>query len=63
MPYSDQFSLGMRNRSADWNTSVTVSRIESKDGFVFTLGNRYPNGTFWRNGSQPWGFPSRASAR
>jgi len=55
VPYSDQFSLGMRNRLADWNTTVAVSRVESKDGFVFTLGNRLPNGDFWQNRSQPWG--------
>ena len=55
IPYSDQFSIGMRNRIADWGTSVSVSRILSKDGFVFTLGNRYPNGDFWQNRSQPWG--------
>ena len=54
-PYSDQFSLGMRNRLADWNTSVAVTRVLSKDGFVFTLGNRYTNGDFWQNRSQPWG--------
>jgi outer membrane receptor protein involved in Fe transport len=56
VPYSDQFSLGMRNRLGDWNTSATVSRIISKDGFVFTMGNRYPNGDFWQNRGQPWGF-------
>ena len=55
MPYSDQFSLGMRNRLGDWNTSASVTRILSKDGFVFTLGNRYPNGDFWQNRAQPWG--------
>ena len=55
VPYSDQFSLGLRSRLADWNTSIAVTRIESKDGFVFTLGNRYPNGDFWQNRSQPWG--------
>ena len=55
VPYSDQFSLGMRNRLGDWNTSAAVTRIDSKDGFVFTLGNRYPNGDFWQNRSQPWG--------
>ena len=54
-PYSDQFSIGMRNKVGDWNTDVTVARINSYDGFVFTLGNRYPNGAFWQNGSQPWG--------
>ena len=55
VPYSDQFSLGIRNRLGDWNTSVAVTRVDSKDGFVFTLGNRYPNGDFWQNRSQPWG--------
>ncbi len=55
VPYSDQFSLGLRSRLADWNTSVAVTRVESRDGFVFTIGNRYPNGDFWQNRSQPWG--------
>jgi hypothetical protein len=55
VPYSDQFTLGMRNRLGDWATSAAISRIISKDGFVFTLGNRYPNGDFWQNRSQPWG--------
>ncbi|HET9864895.1 MAG TPA: TonB-dependent receptor [Steroidobacteraceae bacterium] len=54
-PYSDQFTLGMRNRLGDWNTTAAVTRVLSKDGFVFTLGNRYPNGDFWQNRSQPWG--------
>jgi hypothetical protein len=54
-PYSDQFSLGVRNSIGEWNTDATISRIISKDGFVFTLGNRYPNGAFWMNGGQPWG--------
>ena len=55
VPYSDQYSLGMRNRIGDWNTSVSVSRIVSKEGFIFTLGNRYPNGSFWQNRQQPFG--------
>jgi outer membrane receptor protein involved in Fe transport len=54
-PYSDQFSLGIRNKVGDWNTSATVSRVLSYDGFAETLGNRYPNGAFWSKGSQPWG--------
>jgi outer membrane receptor protein involved in Fe transport len=54
-PYSDQFSLGMRNGVGDWNTSVAVSYIESRDGFVFTLGNRRPDGSFWQNRQQPFG--------
>ena len=32
-----------------------MTRVVSKDGFVFTLGNRYANGAFWVNGGQPWG--------
>ncbi|HJP99524.1 MAG TPA: TonB-dependent receptor, partial [Rhodanobacteraceae bacterium] len=55
VPYSDQFSIGMRNKLGDWNTSATVARVTSHDGFVFSLGNRYPNGAFWMNGGQPWG--------
>jgi outer membrane receptor protein involved in Fe transport len=54
-PHSDQFSLGMRNKVADWNTSATISRLIYKDGFAFTLGNRYSDGSFWLNGGQPWG--------
>lgn len=65
-PYSDQFSLGMRNKVGEWNTSAAVAYIHSKEGLVFTLGNRYPNGNFFDNPqlcnptgdpgySQPWG--------
>lgn len=69
-PYSDQFSLGIRNAfelwGNDWNSSVTLSHIRSHDGIVFRLGNRRPDGSFhefedrgqtW--GGQPWGsnFP------
>ncbi|HUW53408.1 MAG TPA: TonB-dependent receptor [Rhodanobacter sp.] len=54
-PYSDQFSIGMRNRVGEWNTSATIARINSYNGLVYTLGNRYPDGSFWKNGSQPWG--------
>jgi outer membrane receptor protein involved in Fe transport len=57
VPYSDQFSIGIRNRVGDWNTSVSVARINSYDGLAATLGNRYPNGAFWMSGSQPWGDP------
>jgi outer membrane receptor protein involved in Fe transport len=63
-PYSDQFSLGMRNLvqmwGHDWNTSVTLSHIRSRDGIYFRLGNRWPGGNFHENpdatwGGQPWG--------
>lgn len=66
-PYSDQFSIGMRNAFGlwghDWNSSASIAHIRSHDGIVFALGNRWPDGSF-RNpavpgatwGSQPWGF-------
>ena len=57
MPYSDQFSLGMRNRVSIWNTSVAVARVLSHDGFAFTLGNRAADGSFFINGNQPFGNP------
>lgn len=60
-PYSDQISLGLRARLDEWVTSATVAHVHSKDGFVFTLGNRYPNGSFFAAPSwnandvaQPW---------
>jgi len=59
-PYSDQFSLGMRNRVGAWNTEVTLSHIQSKDGFVFLLGNRRDDGTFFVPGAvwnAPFGSP------
>jgi outer membrane receptor protein involved in Fe transport len=54
-PYSDQFSIGMRNKVGEWNTSATLAVVRSYEGLVYSLGNRYPNGDFWQNGSQPWG--------
>ncbi|MBD8881797.1 TonB-dependent receptor [Rhodanobacter sp. 7MK24] len=62
-PYSDQFSIGMRNQIGDWNTSATFTDIRSYDGLVYTLGNRYPTGAFWENGSQAWsdGIPGFGS--
>ncbi|WP_043689860.1 TonB-dependent receptor [Luteimonas huabeiensis] len=66
VPYSDQFSLGVRNvfgmLGAEWNSEITVSHVRSKDGFVFRLGNRRPDGSFFENpgdvSGAPWGFPS-----
>jgi outer membrane receptor protein involved in Fe transport len=67
-PYSDQVSLGMRNVfelwGNDWSSSVTLSHVRSHDGIVFSLGNRWPDGSY-RNpanpsatwGGQPWDFP------
>jgi outer membrane receptor for ferrienterochelin and colicin len=46
-PYSDQFSIGMSNRIGDWQTDATVTRVLTHDGFVFTLGSRFPDGSFF----------------
>ena len=54
-PYSDQVSIGMRNQLGEWITDVTWAQVNRFNGVVFTLGNRYPDGSFWKNGSQPWG--------
>ncbi|MCD9031287.1 TonB-dependent receptor [Luteimonas sp. Y-2-2-4F] len=55
-PYSDQFSLGMSNQVGQWLTDVTVQRILAKDGFGYTLANRYPDGGFFDDdGNVPWG--------
>ncbi len=56
-PYTDQYSLGISNQIGDWRTDVTVQRLLAYEGFVFTLINRYPDGSFFQNGSQPWGEP------
>ncbi len=62
VPYSDQFTVGFRNKVGDWNTSVALSRIVSKDGLEFVLGNRDPQGRFftnepWGGIGQPWTYP------
>lgn len=53
-PYSDQFSLGVRGRFGLLDTEVGYSHVVSKDGFVYLLGNRRPDGTFF----PPTGNPS-----
>ncbi|MBS7456160.1 TonB-dependent receptor [Coralloluteibacterium stylophorae] len=61
VPYSDQFSLGIRDTWGDWNVSGTISHVESKDGVYYRLGNRFADGEFRDNGGtyggQPWGQP------
>ena len=56
VPYSDQFSLGMRNTVGQWLTDATISYVESHDGFAWLLGNRRSDGTFFAPGFQ-WGSP------
>ena len=47
MPYSDQFSLGLRTRFERFELEFGYSHIESKDGFAYLLGNRRANGQFF----------------
>ncbi len=48
VPYSDQFSLGVRGRLTPlFEVEVGYSHIESKDGFAYLLGNRRPDGSFF----------------
>jgi outer membrane receptor protein involved in Fe transport len=55
-PYSDQFSIGMRNKIGDWNSSASFARILSFNGIIGQLGNRYANGNFYDTvGGAPWG--------
>ncbi|MXO69346.1 TonB-dependent receptor [Altererythrobacter marinus] len=61
MPYSDQFSLGLRGRlTSNFDAEVGFSHIESKDGFAYLLGNRRPDGSFFEPApaapNSPWGF-------
>jgi outer membrane receptor protein involved in Fe transport len=66
-PYSDQYSLGMRNIvplwGNDWNTSVTFQHIRARDGIYSHLGNRREDGSFHEYedegqsfGGAPFGF-------
>ncbi len=58
VPYSDQFSLGLRSRVSNmWTAEVGYSHIVSKDGFAYLLGNRQPDGSFFTaSGGSPFGF-------
>jgi len=53
VPYSDQFSLGIRSRIGDWNTSAVVARINSKNGLTFVVGSRGAAGQYYV--PEPWG--------
>jgi len=49
VPYSDQFSLGIRGRFDPVELEAGYSHIEGKDGFAYLLGNRRPGGSFFQN--------------
>ena len=66
VPYSDQFSLGIRNTwqvaGQDWNTELAASYVRSHDGIAFLLGNRRDDGSFFpadppdATDPPPWGL-------
>ena len=61
-PYSDQFSLGVRGRFGNLDAEVGYTHIASHDGFVYLLGNRRPDGSFFPatgNPSSPFSDPPR----
>ena len=49
MPYSDQFTLGVRKRFGEIQTSLSLSHIRSHNIQMFTRANFYSNGWFTRN--------------
>lgn len=57
-PYSDQFSIGMRNVfdlwGQEWNSSITLQRIEYNDGLLLTRGNRRADGSYYSDSGSPW---------
>jgi outer membrane receptor protein involved in Fe transport len=58
VPYSDQFSLGMRNTVGlwghDWNTSATIQHIRYHDGLLMIRGNRRGDGAYFDDMGSPW---------
>jgi hypothetical protein len=56
VPYSDQFSVGVRGAWMGWQGSAAYSYIESKDGFAWLLGNRLADGSFFA-APATWGAP------
>ena len=55
-PYSDQYSIGLRSSWGRWDTDITYSHVESRDGFAWLLGNRREDGEFFEPGAI-WGAP------
>lgn len=53
VPYSDQYSLGLRGNFGLLEAEVGYSHVESRDGFVYMLGNRRPGGLFFPETGAP----------
>ncbi|WJG08970.1 TonB-dependent receptor [Aliiglaciecola sp. LCG003] len=55
-PYADQYSIGVRSTFEDFSTEVGFTRVETRDGFMYQIGNRRADGTFFAPGTT-WGVP------
>ena len=55
-PYADQYSLGVRSTFGDFSTELGWTRVEARDGFMWFIGNRRPDGSFFEPGAT-WGVP------
>jgi len=55
-PYSDQATLGIRNRLGDWNTSAALAYITSYDGVIASNANFFGDGTWYWYDSFFWAF-------
>jgi outer membrane receptor protein involved in Fe transport len=53
-PYSDQISIGMRNRVGNWNTSVTVARVRSRNGIIASQANYFGDGSWYWYDTGNW---------
>ena len=60
MPFTDQFSLGLRQAAGVWNLEVAATRSHAKNQFNWFHGNRDPNGGFgYKSPIDPlWGGPA-----
>ncbi|WP_239019600.1 TonB-dependent receptor [Sphingomonas suaedae] len=50
VPYTDQFTLGVRKRLGDIQLSAAVAHNRSHDAFIFVRGNRQPDGNYTPDG-------------
>lgn len=53
VPYTDQFTLGVRKRFGPVQFSAAVAHNRSHDAFIFVRGNRQPNGLY-TDGGDAW---------
>ena len=55
-PYADQYSIGVRSTYQDFSTEFGFTRVETRDGFMYQIGNRRTDGTFFAPDTT-WGVP------